>query len=196
VGAEPGNKVDPTGMYVCEANKSQCSVISASIKEATRARDTYRRGSAEYRRIDAAINAYGREGQKNGVVVKAGELSAGTLGEVGEDKSGNIVATFDFRQLHSASREASSFSSGPSVYAGIVGHEGKHVWQHQNGSARSRSSSIVGRREMEIPAYRTQLHIMEGLGLRASHIDKERFVNEGADRSALSCTIPGSACND
>jgi RHS repeat-associated protein len=191
VGLEPGNATDPTGMYVCSANKNQCSVIRSALAQARAARDTYRRNSTEYRRIDAAVSSYGTEGVKNGVIVKAGVLHDGVLAQVGQNGK-EITATFDFAQLYGASQAPVSLSGGGGIYAGVVGHEGKHIWQHQMGGHIGRSNSFSGREQLERPAYLTQVAIMTGLGVRASTLEKTRFVEMGTTRSSRNCAY----CDD
>src|SRR6185312_10263564 len=58
----PLRNFDPTGLYTCSGDKKQCSGFADALKAAEKARDSFKKGSAEYNALNKAINAYGKAG--------------------------------------------------------------------------------------------------------------------------------------
>lgn len=70
VGNDPMNNTDPDGQYICTGNRAQCTALRqalARLDEASRSRNLSRSDRAWAARIHGA---YGREGQRNGIVVR------------------------------------------------------------------------------------------------------------------------------
>lgn len=129
----PLKYTDPFGMYICNGTKDQCKDVEKGLKNLEKARDSFKKGSNEYNRLDRSRNAYGAVGVDNGVTVafgtnKTGSPAATVIGIrdnnwdgmkdiAGANPTGqNTVVTIDTSQ-----------HSGAADYAGSLGHEGSHV---------------------------------------------------------------------
>jgi RHS repeat-associated protein len=120
---------DPTGMYewgACDGTQKECDnykkQFRAGLDNLKRARDSFDKKSREYKRLDTAFKAYGKEGEKNGVSVGFGALAgstAGTTTPLGDLKS--FAVTLDPAKWSKDPTVASKF------LASDVGHEGTHV---------------------------------------------------------------------
>ena len=64
---------DPTGLYVCDGTKSDCKDFEAALKRTARARDSFKKGSSEYNRLNNALQSYGSKNVDNGVTIRFGE---------------------------------------------------------------------------------------------------------------------------
>lgn len=119
----PLNYVDPTGLYECEGNKAQCDLLKTRLSEARdnlkKIEDTYKKESKQYEKASKSINAYGAEGEKNGVIIKFdGKERSETTGKF--DSKGKLMGnvTVHFKQ---GDLDAEGYSQS------LVAHEGKHV---------------------------------------------------------------------
>jgi RHS repeat-associated protein len=93
----PLRNTDPTGLYTCSGDKSQCSGVADALKAAQGALGNLKKGSADYNNLSAAISAYGKAGVDNGVHVGFGSTSGAGNTTVGvlADANGNKVTTAD-----------------------------------------------------------------------------------------------------
>ncbi len=131
----PLRYVDPAGLYEWDANATdeQKKKFREGLRNLQRARDSFRRGSSEYNKLDRSLKAYGSEGVANGVTVKFGATGDGSpaataIGFKVDPNTGakittatnptgqDTVVTFDPTQVKSGDE-----------YAEAVGHEGSHV---------------------------------------------------------------------
>jgi RHS repeat-associated protein len=120
---------DPTGMYewgACSGTQQECDndrkQFRSALSNLKQARDSYDKKSREYKRLNAAFSAYGKEGEKNGVSVGFGALAgstAGTTTPLGDMKS--FAVTLD------PSKWSKDVANAAKYLAGDVGHEGTHV---------------------------------------------------------------------
>ena len=120
---------DPTGMYewgACSGTQQECDndrkQFRAALSNLKQARDSYDKKSREYKRLNAALSAYGKEGEKNGVSVGFGALAgstAGTTTPLGDMKS--FAVTLD------PSKWSKDIANAAKYLASDVGHEGTHV---------------------------------------------------------------------
>ena len=134
-GNNPLKYTDPFGLYVYDPNATQDErkKFEAGLKKAQEALKKLDSKSAEYKKVERAINAFGAVGVDNGVTVafganKNGAPAATAIGIRDNNGDGmkdlttdnptgqNTVVTFDTAQ-----------HGGASDYAGSIGHEGSHV---------------------------------------------------------------------
>ncbi|HEU0119623.1 MAG TPA: hypothetical protein VFQ91_03795 [Bryobacteraceae bacterium] len=118
---------DSTGLYewgACSGTDKECDSYKKSFKDSLSylktARDSYDKKSREYKRLDSALKAYGKEGEKNGVSVGFGDLggtAAGRTATGGDLKSFSLM--FDPAKM--------SKTDGAKWMAIDSGHEGTHV---------------------------------------------------------------------
>jgi RHS repeat-associated protein len=125
---------DPFGLYVFAAGTTdkQKDAFKKGLTDLEKARDSYKKDSAEYKRLDAIINAYGKEGKDNGVTVAFGATTSGRPAEtdvgVKVDAQGNKVTTAnnptgqDIRVTIDSSQYNTDIGLLPAV-----AHEGSHV---------------------------------------------------------------------
>jgi RHS repeat-associated protein len=157
----PTTLTDPTGMYICNGSKAQCTQIQAGLdkaKEALKSGDLTKQQSAALQKV---VSFYGKAGDANGVVVQFGGTAAGTGGNTASSKvySANIT-TITFN-----SRAFAGLSTLQSAEEEI--HEGTHGI---DGVARGGRDPANKTEEMatERNAYRTQSYVAEGLGVVSS----------------------------
>src|SRR5205807_10009942 len=74
----PLKYTDPLGMYICNGTKDQCKDVEKGLKDLEKARDSFKKGSNEYNRLDRSRNAYGAKGVDNGVTVAFGTNKDGS----------------------------------------------------------------------------------------------------------------------
>ena len=124
---------DPLGLYVCNGASSECRDFESALKDVERARNTYKKGSAQYNALNGSLQAYGKKGVDNGVSVQFGATKSGGAGETNigiaisagsgtkrvtaDNPSGqNTVVTFDLGK-----------NSGSGLLGVSAAHEGIHV---------------------------------------------------------------------
>jgi RHS repeat-associated protein len=118
---------DPTGLYewgACDGTQKECDSYKKTFRDSLSylktARDSYDKKSREYKRLDASLKAYGKEGEKNGVSVGFGDLGGTAAGRTtpgGDLKSFSVM--FDPAKM--------SKTDGAKWMAIDSGHEGTHV---------------------------------------------------------------------
>lgn len=130
----PLKYTDPLGLYICNGNRDQCRDVATGLRNLERARDTYRRGTDEYNRLNRALTSYGVAGVDNGVTINFGATrnggpadtnvsirldpanQANKLTTANNPTGQNITVTIDPAQTRSADD-----------YVLNLGHEGSHV---------------------------------------------------------------------
>jgi RHS repeat-associated protein len=163
--------VDPTGQYTCHSSVSaqECTNFQDSLNAAQTAADALKQkhgaNSSQYADAQRAIDAYGKAGVDNGVVIKVGNTGsagantavAGVTGAKTKDnRTGQQIAvTFNTGQL----------GKGGAANASLSAHEGSHA---ADGSAWVASgfkdAMNPTRHATEFRAHRVQLGIAEGAG--------------------------------
>src|SRR6185312_16700977 len=101
-----------------------------ALKAAEKARDSFKKGSAEYNALNKAINAYGKAGVDNGVHVGfaatagAGNTTVGVLA----DANGNKITTADNPTGQNINVTVDPSKNGSVDQEAITAaHEGSHV---------------------------------------------------------------------
>jgi hypothetical protein len=156
----PLKYTDPTGLYewgACSGSDKECQSYKKSFKDSLSylktARDSYDKKSREYKRLDGALKAYGKEGEKNGVSVGFGDLggtAAGRTTPAGDMKSFSVM--FDPAKM--------SNTDTAKWMAIDSGHEGTHVddFKQMFGGASQLSDFSV-----EYRGYESSAFVFQGL---------------------------------
>lgn len=129
----PLKYIDPFGLYVYAEGTTdeEKKKFEQGLKDLEKSRNAYKKGSADYNRLDAILKGYGAKGVDNGVTLRF--AAAATPGNTGgfikadpntgakvttaDNPTGqNIIVTID------PSRNKSGFD-----YATTIAHEGSHV---------------------------------------------------------------------
>ena len=163
----PLSNVDPTGLYDwsasgCISGDKECGkeykAHQREFKDALSylkaARDSYDKKSGEYGRLDAALSAYGKEGDHNGVSVAFGALKGPAAGEttpLGDMKS--FAVTLDPAKWTAG-------ADGAKFLASDVGHEGTHVSDLGRVFAGGGTLSDFS---LEYRGYQTSAYVFQGL---------------------------------
>ena len=175
----PLRNTDPTGLYTCSGDKSQCSGVADALKAAQGALGNLKKGSAEYNALSSAISAYGKAGVDNGVHVGFGATSGAASTTVGvlADASGNKITTADNPTGQNINVTVDPSKNGSMNQEAInLAHEGSHV---ADGSALvgalpmnlSGSDAVLGgplnmtSYQTEMKAYGVSSYTAQGLGL-------------------------------
>jgi RHS repeat-associated protein len=175
----PLRNTDPTGLYTCSGDKSQCSGVSDALKAAKGALGNLKKGSAEYNALSSAISSYGKAGVDNGVHVGFGATSGAASTTVGvmADANGNKVTTADNPTGQNINVTVDPSKNGSTNQEAInLAHEGSHV---ADGSALvgalpmnlSGSDAVLGgplnmtSYQTEMKAYGVSSYAAQGLGL-------------------------------
>jgi RHS repeat-associated protein len=151
---------DPTGLYEwgsCSGTAKECDSYKKTFRDSLSylktARDSFDKKSREYKRLDSALKAYGKEGEKNGVSVGFGALDGGAAGRTtpNSDKS-QFGVVFDPAKMDS--------TDTAKMLAVNVGHEGTHVddFKQMAGGA-----SLLSGFAQEYRGYETSAFVFQGL---------------------------------
>jgi RHS repeat-associated protein len=130
----PLKYTDPFGLYVFSKGVSDeyKKKFRQGLKDLKSARDFFKKGSDEYKRLDKAFNAYGTEGVDNGVTVNFGPTGDGapaaTTPGIKADANGMKIVTADnpTGQDINVTVDPTQTKSADD-YVGNIGHEGTHV---------------------------------------------------------------------
>ena len=129
----PLKYTDPFGMYICNGTNNQCKDVEKGLKNLEKARDSFKKGSNEYNRLDRSLKAYGAKGIDNGVTIKFGPTSSGSPAATHvslkfDPTTGNKVTTTDnpTGQDITVTIDPTQTKSSDD-YAINLGHEGSHV---------------------------------------------------------------------
>lgn len=122
--------VDPTGLYewaanTCAGDDKKCNKqyqqnqqkFRDALTNIEKARDSFKKGSKEYTRLDAALKAYGKEGEANNVSVGFGAVKNGAAETIPMNNNTSWMVRFD----------TSKITGGSVDWASASGHEGTHV---------------------------------------------------------------------
>ncbi len=163
----PLNFIDPTGLYEWAANtcaqddkkcnkqyeKNQQNARDA-LKNLEKARDKFKPGTKEYNRLDAALKAFGKEGEKNGVTVGFGALAGKAAATtIPQDNNSRWDVMFDTSKLESSGE-----------WAAAAGHEGTHVDDFSNLNRDPSLGNVLTPFSIEYRGYETSVFVTRGLG--------------------------------
>jgi RHS repeat-associated protein len=100
--------VDPSGLYVCKAEKQECEQFEAALQKGKdslkKIEEKYGKDSKQYKKAERAFGVYGKAGEKNGVFIFSKEGNgvgrtsvSGIAGaKTGENPTGQTInVTFD-----------------------------------------------------------------------------------------------------
>jgi hypothetical protein len=120
-------------MYVCNGTNDQCQDVEKGLKNLEKARDSFKKGSNEYNRLERALKAYGAKGVDNGVSIRFGATSSGSPAATQvsvkfDPTTGNKVTTADnpTGQDITVTIDPTQTKSSDD-YVINLGHEGSHV---------------------------------------------------------------------
>ncbi len=125
----PVRYVDPLGLYEWDANATdeQKKRFRQSLLDVEKARDKFKVGSNKYNRLNDTLNAYGKEGDKNGVNVgfakftgKDKDVGGRTTPSFQSDAQGKITANITVTINTSVLDKRDEL-------AGVTAHEGQHT---------------------------------------------------------------------
>ncbi len=165
--------VDPSGLYEwapnsCNSNDKNCNKkyqknqqnFRNALKKLEKARDSFKKGSKEYNRLDAALKSYGTENVHNGVYVAFGELSGDDAGLTTPQKQNTeYLVTFDMAKIDSGNE-----------FAEATGHEGTHVSDFSS-ALYTTGAGGYNLFNMEYRGYQTTSWVAQGVG------DSTRMLN-------------------
>lgn len=167
VANDPLNKTDPTGLYECNGDKSQCEAVSAAYNRATAAIRSNDLSRSARSKLQGAVNALGAPGQKNGVTISFAtprDIAAkvgGGFAYTEKTKGGeNIVLPNSFAKSFDSwkNNPASPVASKPGTFspenarANALVHEGRHAYQFRQGMTQEQYSRNPN--PYEVDAYR------------------------------------------
>lgn len=199
--------IDPTGQYTCASSVTQqeCDNFQAGLNQAQTAanalKDKYGADSDQYQSAQRAINAYGKEGVDNGVVIAQGntgsyaavtQVAGATVAKTADNPTGqNIVVTLN-KSLGLLDSNTSDVSA-MDVSAMVEAHEGSHVadasdWVSSGFSSEANPSHF----QTELDAYHVTENIAEGLGY-SSPLTISFFHSTG--NTSYPFSIPPNATN-
>lgn len=194
--ANPYRFTDPDGRYTCSADKNEgCSAIAEALKVVANSASKLPAGSAEQKTLNAIVKFYGKERQKNGVVVKIS--SSGFASE--KMKGQTVTLTFNPAAMRAAFSGRTDGSKPEVEIAGAVAHEGQHgVDDRARGYSSSLTSQLV---RDERNGYRTQSYVNEGQGVPSAYglwspgitdAQQTQAINQAAANSVAADCSDGS----
>ena len=131
----PLKYIDPFGLYVFDRNATddEKKKFRQGLKDLAKSRDSFKKGSDEYKRIDRSLKSYGKEGVDNGVSIIFGATKSGapantSVGIKIDSNTGAKVASAD-NPTGQDTRVTIDPKQNTSAddYVTSVGHEGSHV---------------------------------------------------------------------
>jgi RHS repeat-associated protein len=172
---------DPFGLYVCNGTNTECKDFGSALKQVERARNSYKKGSAEYNALNGSLQAYGKKSVDNGVTVQFGATKSGGAGDTNigiaiaagtgnkvvtaDNPSGqNTVVTFDLAK-----------NSSTGLLAVSAAHEGIHVGD---------GTAVVGALPMDLTS-------SAAAGVLGGPLNLTKYATEFAAYSASSFTGQG-----
>jgi RHS repeat-associated protein len=129
----PLKYVDPFGLYVFDRNATddEKKKFRQGLKDLEKSRNSFKKGSEEYKRIDRSLNAYGKEGDKNGVTIIFGPTKDGAPAatSVGINAPAGVKMTTADNPTGQDTRVTIDPNQTKTAddYVTSVGHEGSHV---------------------------------------------------------------------
>ena len=188
----PLEYIDPSGLYECKGNKTQCDQFETRLNEAKenlkKIEEKYGKDSKQYKKANDSINSYGAKDEKNGVFVafdrkKSGANTTGTFANNGKGKLLSITVHFNAKALDDEGSQS------------LVGHEGNHVDYFQTvGNVKSRYDFEF--RAHEVESFLSEVQYPNSSVYATSTGDKKKKIEpkeydiwnsswEGPDRETL-----------
>ena len=156
----PLRYIDPTGLWEweesdCAEGDKKCEneykknqkAFKDSLDFLKMARDYFNKDSMEYNRIDAALKAFGKEGD-GGIGVGFRSLN-GADGQTVDSGNGKFSVFFDSAKIKDAQR-----------FATVTGHEGTHV---DDRIQINQGASALSHFSLEYRGYETSAFVFQGL---------------------------------
>lgn len=166
----PYKFTDPDGRYECKGGSEACKVVDRAVNAMTQALSGLKPGSAEYAKINGALQALGAKGEKTGIVFQPQSLKGDRVfARAGQNGVIRIDTGKIERGLPSYSAANSSMSSGQvsdALGGRAVTHETQHIVDYKDknlGYPTSRDQAIG----VERSAYTTQAAFDKGLGFHS-----------------------------
>ena len=168
--------IDPSGMYLCTAGKTNCDKFEASMEENRRnlekIKEKYTENSDEYKKAKAAVDVYGNKDEDNGVTVAlAGKKSnlppdAAAETDVKRVKKQKTVLNLEGKSIVVTIAQKAFDSDGLS---GLAVHEGSHAadgveWIKCNFCSRNNLTSY----QTEFKAFMVEASFSEASGTTSS----------------------------
>jgi RHS repeat-associated protein len=120
VGNDPANRVDPTGLYVCNGSKNDCTAVEDRLQRVRDVQGRMKPGS-DKDRVGKVLQLYGKAGEKNGVNVSFTSSTRDAPGSAKLEKDGSITI-----RIGSPFPSGRGYASPRDVGAAILTHEGQH----------------------------------------------------------------------
>jgi RHS repeat-associated protein len=165
----PLNLTDPTGLYVCE-DSTKCDSendkkFAKSLSDARAAADSLDHSSQDYKDAIKSIDAYGNQGEDNGVNVRFDANVTGAVTEVSGVANGNKSADLN-PNGQNINVTFNPNAVGGDYSGGLVAHEGSHVadgsaWVASGFSAKLNPTNLT----TELNAYHVQFNLINALGV-------------------------------
>ncbi len=148
---DPIDKTDPSGLYICEGSKANCTAFSASLQRAQQALSSKNLSRADRATIKGILKTYGAAGVRNGIGVtfrsqqQIRSVTSGAAYTKYFPKSGVslVVLPDTFSRLYdNFEMNERSIGTSPNLLgrfsarderANIAIHEGDHAQDQQNG---------------------------------------------------------------
>jgi hypothetical protein len=118
--------LDPTGLYLCVGSTEQCATIKTALDNLQKAAQNLEEGSKERQALDKVLNFYGKEGAKNGVNVKFGDLKGKAEAQTRTNSRKSTTITFDLSSMQKDFGNRTDGVDRDTEFAAIVTHEGAH----------------------------------------------------------------------
>jgi RHS repeat-associated protein len=124
--------MDPVGLYVCTAGSANCDKFDSALDRARTTglasiKSRYGEKSDKYTNAKAAVDSYGKKGEKNGVTIMVGNLAhgGGAATQVAGVKSKSTTENPTGQNIHVVVTQ-SAFNNDLDLNSTVV-HEGSHV---------------------------------------------------------------------
>ena len=187
-------------MYICKGR--QCDEVNAYVKSLRESMKGLKVASAEYQRLSKISNALGTQGHRNGMIIKATELSGRKLA----DANGRGLIRMDVGKIeHRVATSIVGLNPGRSFMdtargygATVLGHEVDHdLTANGRGDPTSRAAEL----QSETRAFSTSASVAKGLGLttelwspQLTQSEIDASIAEAAERSTQSWCDAGGPC--
>lgn len=170
---------DPDGRYKCVASADQCATVARAVRDISSAA---RSSIAEGTRIPRISIFLGKEGQENGVVIRAGaEKALGTA----ETRNGVTTLSINFRGANSVDKVSS-----------VITHEASHGIDQRARERQGLEPMMTSRTDLnisELNANLSEAHLFKTLGRDSPYrmwtteggINHDK-INSDADKSVNS----------
>jgi len=120
-------RTDPTGDYLCDGSKSQCSKISNALTTVSNVAKNLPANSKGQAVLNAIVSFYGKEGVDNHVNAAFGPANGNnSITETKGDQPETRITTITFNLANSKLTGSNPGTNGSTELAGAVAHEGQN----------------------------------------------------------------------